>query len=111
MAITGAGRPAGTDLFPGDLDDVRWSHNGTGFDPAKHLLCFQDGPQLRVSVDHQSNPALTGPVDFGALPANSSLERVIYVTNQSFATVPALSATILDDGAGDFERPDPVNPL
>jgi len=70
---------------------------GTGFDPAKHLLYFQDGPQLRVSVDHQSNPVLTGPVDFGALPTNSSLERVIYVTNQSFATVPALSATILDD--------------
>jgi len=110
-AITAGGTPAGTDLFTGDLDEVRWSQIGTGFDPAKHLLCFQHGPQLRVSVDHQSNPALTGPVDFGALPANSSLERVIYVTNQSFATVPALSATILDDGAGDFELRDPLNPI
>lgn len=110
-AITAGGTPAGTDLFTGDLDEVRWSQIGTGFDPAKHLLYFQDGPQLRVSVDHQSNPVLTGPVDFGALPTNSSLERVIYVTNQSFATVPALSATILDDPAGDFELRDPLNPI
>jgi|GEM_PF-6694258 len=110
-AITAGGTPAGTDLFTGDLDEVRWSQIGTGFDPAKHLLYFQDGPQLHVSVDHQSNPAITGPVNFGALYANSSLERVIYVTNQSFATVPALSATILDDAAGDFELRDPLNPI
>ena len=110
-AITAGGTPAGTDLFTGDLDEVRWMQIGTSFDPAKHLLYFQNGPQLHISVDHQSNPAITGPVSFGSLYANSSLERVIYVTNQSFATVPALSATILDDPAGDFELRDPLTPI
>jgi hypothetical protein len=109
--MTMGGTPAGTDLFTGDLDDVRWSQLGTSFDPALHLLHVQNGPHLHVSVDHQSNPAITGPVNFGSLYANSSLERVIYVTNRSFATVPALSATILDDPAGDFELRDPLNPI
>lgn len=103
-AMTFGATPAGSDYFTGDVDEVRVSFIGEGFDPSVHLLYAESGPHLYVStVTNNTSTEVTTSLDCGSAKTSHATSKPLRLSNTSMFTLSGITASIDGANASDFK--------